>query len=81
MVFLLHNDGGVFQYTGTPFAWQQLDGNPANTAITDALGFGLFVLHNDGSGIFQYTGTPFAWQQLDNNPATVAISAGLSGEI
>jgi hypothetical protein len=33
MVFQLHNDGGVFQYTGTLFAWQQLDNNPATIAI------------------------------------------------
>ena len=79
--YLLHNDGGVFQYTGTPFAWQQIDNNPANTAITDAQGFGPFVLHNDGSGIFQYTGTPFAWNQVDGNPATVSIAAALIGRV
>jgi len=33
MVFQLHNDGGIFQYTGTPFAWQQLDSNSAAIAI------------------------------------------------
>ncbi|HXZ77112.1 MAG TPA: hypothetical protein VEH31_40455, partial [Streptosporangiaceae bacterium] len=77
---LLHNDGsGIFQYTGTPFAWQQIDNNPATVAIAAGLigpGFGLYLLHNDGSGIFQYTGTPFTWQQIDSNPATVAIFPG-----
>jgi hypothetical protein len=87
MVFLLHNDGsGIFQYTGTPFAWQQLDNNPATPAIAAGTIGGLepsntlYQLHNDGS-VFQYTGTPFAWQQLDSNPATVAIAAGPGGEL
>ena len=79
MVLQLHNDGSIFQYTGTPFSWQQLDNNPATTAIVAAFGVpGPFILRN-GSGIFQYTGTPFAWQQIDNNPATTALATSIIG--
>jgi hypothetical protein len=33
MVLQLRNDGSIFQYTKTPFSWQQIDNNPANVAI------------------------------------------------
>jgi hypothetical protein len=84
MVFLLHNDGsGIFQYTGTPLGWQQIDSNPATIAIaagplTAGDDASYYQLHNDG-GIFQYDASanpPTGWQQLDSNPANTAIAAG-----
>jgi predicted Zn-dependent protease len=54
--------------------WQQLDANPATSAIT-AANNELYQLHDTGS-IWRYTGTPMTgWQQLDANPATKAITA------
>jgi hypothetical protein len=85
-LYQLHNDGGIWQYTGTPCngnycpGWQRLDKNPKATAIT-AADNQLYQLHND-CGIWQYTGTPcnggacLGWQRLDRNPKTRAIVAG-----
>ena len=89
MVFLLHNDGGIFQYTGTPFAWEQIDNNPATVAIaaaplTSGTADSLYQLHNDGGIWGNQLGTgpqtvppvPSVWQQFDGNPANSAIAAG-----
>jgi hypothetical protein len=85
-LYQLHTDGSIWRYTGIPcggsscIGWQELDVNPATTAIASA-GKQLFQLHNDGS-IWRYTGTPCSgsscpgWQQLDNNPRATAITGG-----
>jgi hypothetical protein len=86
LLYQLHGDGSIWRYTGTPcgtsscIGWQELDVNPATTAIS-AAGKQLFQLHNDGS-IWRYTGPACTgtscpgWQELDNNPQATAISAG-----
>ena len=62
------------------YRWQELDRNPAATAIS-AAGRQLFQLQNDGS-IWRYTGTPCSgsscpgWEELDRNPRSKAIAAG-----
>jgi hypothetical protein len=73
--YQLHNDGGIWKYTGTPLTgWQKLDNNSATKKIT-AAGANLFQLHKTGL-IWKYTGTPLTgWQQLDNNAATTDIVA------
>jgi len=84
-LYQLHNDGWIWQYTGTPCSgnscpgWTRLDNNPKTRAITGG-GNQLYQLHNDG-WIWQYTGTPCSgdscpgWRRLDNNPKTIAIAA------
>ncbi|NBD24092.1 matrixin family metalloprotease [Paenibacillus glycinis] len=57
--------------------WQNIDKNPATTAIA-ADGDSLYQLHGSGR-IWTYTGVPITgWQELDNNPATraITVSAG-----
>jgi CubicO group peptidase (beta-lactamase class C family) len=75
-LFQLHNDGKIWQYTGTPMSgWQLLDNNPATKAIISPPGGGLYQLHNNGK-IWRYTGTPITgWELLDQNPATVSLAA------
>ncbi len=86
LLYQLHNDGSIWRYTGIPcggpscVGWQELDRNPAATAIVPA-GKQLFQLHNNGS-IWRYTGVPCTasacpgWQLLDNNTQATTIAAG-----
>ncbi|MDQ0884896.1 matrixin family metalloprotease [Peribacillus sp. V2I11] len=75
-LYQLHNNGGIWKYTGTPLTgWQELDNNTATKKIV-AVGGNLYQFHNNGR-IWKYTGTPFTgWLELDNNPASVDIVAG-----
>ena len=87
-LYQLHDDGWIWQYTGTACignscpGWQRLDNNPKTRAIV-AAGTQLYQLHNDG-WIWRYTGTACTgnscpgWQRLDNNPKTRAIVAAES---
>jgi hypothetical protein len=84
-LYELHNDGAIWQYTGTVCqssgcpGWQELDNNSRAIAIA-AQGGNLFELHNDG-WIWQYTGTVCknsscpGWNLLDDNPRATAIAA------
>ncbi|MFE7375672.1 hypothetical protein ACFU6E_13390 [Bacillus cereus] len=74
-LYQLHNDGGIWQYTGTPMTgWAKLDNNTTTKKIAVS-GGNLYQIHSDGS-IWQYTGTPMTgWAKLDNNPATFDIVA------
>jgi len=81
-LYQLHNDGKIWQYTGTPITgWQLLDNNPLTVQICASFSTpGLFQLHRTGS-IWHYDGTPLTgWTRIDSNPHTVAIvAAGVSG--
>jgi hypothetical protein len=76
-LFQLHNDGSIWEYTGTPF-WKKLDDNRATTAITVS-DFGiLYQLHNDGS-IWECPDVaidPVEWTLIDSNTATTTIAGG-----
>jgi hypothetical protein len=82
----LHNDGGIWLYTGVPCSgnscpgWQALDNNVRGEEIATA-GGRIYQLHNEGT-IWRYTGVPCSgnscpgWVMLDNNPLTRHIAAG-----
>ncbi len=84
-LYQLHDNGWIWEYTGTPCSgescpgWQPLDKNPKAIGIV-AAGQKLYQLHDDRS-IWQYTGTPCigdscpSWQPLDKNSKTTAIAA------
>jgi alpha-tubulin suppressor-like RCC1 family protein len=85
LVYQLHFDGSIWRHTGPACGggcctgWDELDDNPATTAV--AAGDDLLLqLHNDGS-IWRATGQSCSgggcpgWQQLDDNSATTAIAA------
>jgi hypothetical protein len=78
-LFQLHNDGSLWQYSGTPGNWVLLDNNPATTSMV-ARGGTLYQMHADGS-IWKYTGPPMTgWVQInDNPPATSSIVSGPGG--
>jgi hypothetical protein len=73
------NDGGFFQYTGTPCSggscpgWVEIDDNSLTGWIV--AGSALYQQHTDRS-IWQYAGTPCngtscpGWFELDDNPNT-----------
>ncbi|HEX7734205.1 MAG TPA: hypothetical protein VF458_05070 [Ktedonobacteraceae bacterium] len=64
-LYLLHDDGSIWKYQGTPFNWQQLDNNPAAVTIGADGKDQLYQLHNDGT-LWLYQGTPFSgWLELD----------------
>src|ERR687894_738473 len=74
-LYQLHNNGGIWRYTGPPVTgWERLDQNPATKQIA-AAGNNLYQIHNNGR-IWRYTGPPVTgWELLDNNPASVSIVA------
>src|ERR1017187_797468 len=81
------NDGGFFQYTGTPCSggscpgWVEIDDNPTTRGTFAAGATALDQMHNEGS-VWQYTGTPCngtscpGWVRLDDNTSTWNIVAG-----
>jgi hypothetical protein len=71
--YKLHKDGSIWLYDRSDGPWEQIDNNPATTAI-EAEGNDLYQLHDDGS-ILRYNYDTGGWDLLDNNPATVSIEA------
>lgn len=85
VAYELHNNGEIWQYTGTPCSgnscpgWQMLDNNSNTVAIAAA--YYLYEMHSDGT-IWEYTGTPCSggscpgWQMLGNNANALVMAAG-----
>jgi hypothetical protein len=84
-LYQLHNDGGIWRYTGQECegdfcpGWERLDNNIKTRSIV-AAGRQLFQLHNDGK-IWRHTGKSCngdkcpGWQMIDKNPKTVSIAS------
>ena len=71
------NDGGFFQYTGTPCSggscpgWVEIDDNPTTRGTFAAGATALDQMHNDGS-VWQFigpacSGTCPGWLEIDDN--------------
>ena len=80
------NDGGFFQYTGTPCSggscpgWVEIDDNPTTRGTFAAGATALDQMHNDGS-VWQFigpacSGTCPGWLEIDDNSLTGWIVAG-----
>jgi hypothetical protein len=76
-LYQLHNSGRIWQYTGTPLTgWQELDNNPATTAIA-AFDSSLCQLHQSGL-VWIFTGTPHTgWNQLGPNESAHVLEVGV----
>src|ERR1039457_7231971 len=80
------NDGGFFQYTGTPCSggscpgWVEIDDNTTTRGTFAAGATALDQMHNDGS-VWQFIGpaccgTCSGWLEIDDNPTTRGTFAG-----
>ncbi|CEJ82349.1 hypothetical protein VHEMI02419 [[Torrubiella] hemipterigena] len=75
-LYQIHNNGNIYQFTGTPMTgWRQLDNNPYSDRLVAANG-DLYQLHSTNA-IWKYTGTPFTgWELIGNQklPATKLVA-------
>lgn len=82
ILYEIHNDRSIWQYTGTPLTgWKEIGSPNTQTASIVATKATLYQLHLDGT-IWQYTGTPLTgWKEIDNSQKAGQISVSVTGEL